>query len=123
MGRLYVNQTLERQIRQYCELNEIEDINAFANRCLSQGFSIIKFGSSPMDNINRENKGIKDIDKDEYKKQTKQEIQPSRKEESKRVVEETIERESTTKEENIKEKEEVKEPTPIVRKIRVIKKN
>lgn len=122
MGRLYVNQTLEKQIRQYCELNEIEDINAFANRCLSQGFSIIKFGSSPMDNIERENKGIKDIDKDEYKRQTKQDAQPSRKEERKRVVEETIERESTK--EDVKEKEEeVKEPTPIVRKIRVIKKN
>ena len=122
MGRLYVNQTLERQIRQYCELNAIEDINAFANRCLSQGFTIIKFGTSPKNNIERENKGIKDINKDEYKKQTKQELQPSRKEESKRVVEETIEREPTTKEENIKEKEEVKTPV-VVRKIRVIKKN
>ena len=121
MSRLYVNQTLERQIRQYCELNEIEDINAFANRCLSQGFSIIKFGTSPMDNIERENKGIKDIDKDEYKRQTKQETKPPREEETKRAVEETIEREST-KEENIKEEKEVKEPTPIVRKIRIIKK-
>ena len=120
MSRLYVNQTLERQIRQYCELNEIEDINAFANRCLSQGFSIIKFGSSPKDNIQRENKGIKDIDKDEYKRQTKQETKPSREEETKRVVEETIEREPTTKE-DIKEKEEVKTPV-VVRKIRVIKK-
>ena len=63
MGRLYVNQTLEKQLRQYCELNEIEDINAFANRCLSQGFNIIKFGISPKDNVERESKGIKDIRK------------------------------------------------------------
>ena len=63
MGRLYVNQTLEKQLRQYCELNEIEDINAFANRCLSQGFNIIKFGTSPKDNVERESKGIKDIKK------------------------------------------------------------
>ena len=54
MARLYVNQTLERQIRQYCELNEIEDINAFANRCLSQGFNIVKYGTSPSDNSERE---------------------------------------------------------------------
>ncbi len=120
MSRLYVNQTLERQIRQYCELNDIEDINAFANRCLSQGFSIIKFGTSPIDNIERENKGIKDLSKDEYKKQTK-EPQPPREEERKRVIEETAKRESTTKEEDIKEKEEVKKPV-VVRKIRVIKK-
>jgi len=121
MPRLYVNQTLEKQIRQYCELNDIEDINAFANRCLSQGFSIIKFGTSPIDNIERENKGIKDLSKDEYKRQVKQEPQPPREEETKRVVEETIETEPTTKEENIKEKEEVKTPV-VVRKIRVIKK-
>ena len=119
MGRLYVNQTLERQIRQYCEINDIEDINAFANRCLSQGFSIIKFGISPKDNIQRENKGIKDLSKDEYKKQTK-EPQPTREEETKPIIEKTIERESN-KGEKIKE-EETKEPTPIVRKIRVIKK-
>ena len=117
MGRLYVNQTLERQIRQYCELNDIDDINAFANRCLSQGFSIIKFGTSPTDNIERENKGIKDLNKDEYKKQTQS--NSSRKEESKRVTEEIDERESSTKE-SIEEKEE---KTPVVvRKIRVIKK-
>ena len=118
MSRLYVNQTLERQIRQYCELNDIEDINAFANRCLSQGFSIIKFGTSPIDNIERENKGIKDLSKDEYKRQTK----PSREEETKRVVEETTERESS-KGEEIKEKEEELKTPVVVRKIRVIKKN
>ena len=118
MGRLYVNQTLERQIRQYCELNDIDDINAFANRCLSQGFSIIKFGTSPIDNIERENKGIKDLNKDEYKKQMQS--NSSREEESKRAAEEIDERESSTKE-SVKEKEE---KTPVVvRKIRVIKKN
>ena len=118
MGRLYVNQTLERQIRQYCEINEIEDINAFANRCLSKGFSIIKFGISPIDNIQRENKGIKDVDKKEYKQQTKSNI----KEENNPTIVETNNTESI-KEEIVKEREESKEPTPIVRKIRVIKKN
>ena len=122
MSRLYVNKTLERQIRQYCELNDIEDINAFANRCLSQGFSIIKFGTSPIDNIERENKGIKDLSKDEYKRQTKQETKPSREEKTKRVVEETTEREPT-KGEEIKEKEEEVKTPVVVRKIRVIKKN
>ena len=68
MGRLYVNQTLEKQIRQYCEYNEIEDVNAFANRCLSQGFNIVKFGVSPSDNKERENNGIKDFKKNESRK-------------------------------------------------------
>lgn len=67
MSRLYVNQTLEKQIRQYCELNGIEDINAFANRCLSQGFNVVKFGSSPKNNMERELKGIKDPKETEKK--------------------------------------------------------
>ena len=121
MSRLYVNQTLERQIRQYCELNEIDDINAFANRCLSQGFSIIKFGTSPRDNVEREINGIKDLSKDEYKKQTK----PSREEETKRRVEETVKESTKEREENKKEEEIMKEvKTPVtVRKIQIIKKS
>jgi hypothetical protein len=121
MGRLYVNQTLERQIRQYCELNEIDDINAFANRCLSQGFSIIKFGTSPRDNVEREINGIKDIKKNETRK--KKEPKPSREEESKRRVEETVK--EPAKKENMEEKEEIKEvKTPVtVRKIQIIKKS
>ena len=122
MSRLYVNPTLERQIRQYCELNEIDDINAFANRCLSQGFNIIKFGTSPRDNVEREINGIKDIKKNETRK--KKEPQPSRENESKRRVEEVIEEPTKGGEEN-KEKEEVKEvKTPVtVRKIQIIKKS
>ena len=74
MARLYINPTLEKAIRSYCELNEIDDINAFANRCASQGFNIIKFGISPKDNIERENNGIKDIKKNitEIKKKNTQ---------------------------------------------------
>jgi hypothetical protein len=114
MGRLYVNQTLEKQIRQYCELNEIEDINAFANRCLSQGFNIIKFGVSPKDNVERETKGIKDIKKTNGKKEV----------DTKGVEEQsTIKREESTtvKKEESKPTEERKEGVTI-RKIQIIKK-
>jgi len=114
MGRLYVNQTLERQIRQYCELNEIEDINAFANRCLSQGFNIVKFGISPKDNVERETKGIKDI-----------KITNGKKEVDIKGVEEqpTTKREEPTavKKEESKPTEERKEGVTI-RKIQIIKK-
>lgn len=121
MSRLYVNQTLEKQIRQYCELNEIDDINAFANRCLSQGFNIIKFGTSPMDNIKREINGIKDIKNERNKK-----IKPSREEKEERRTEETVKAEPITKEEikkeEVKVEEEVKRPVT-VRKIQIIKKS
>lgn len=124
MGRLYVNQTLEKQLRQYCELNEIEDINAFANRCLSQGFNIIKFGTSPKDNVERESKGIKDI-----KKNNKLTNRPKNGTEeadikdlvgAQGVVAETANT-SESKEES-KPREERKEGVT-VRKIRIIKKN
>ena len=124
MGRLYVNQTLEKQLRQYCELNEIEDINAFANRCLSQGFNIIKFGISPKDNVERESKGIKDI-----KKNNKLTNKPKNGTEeadlkdlvgAQGVVAEAANT-SESKEES-KPREERKEGVT-VRKIRIIKKN
>ena len=114
MARLYINPTLERQIRQYCQLNDIEDVNAFANRCANQGFNIIKFGTSPKDNFERETKGIKDIKKTNGKKETHNETverQPSVKRE-----------ESTTSEkEESKPTEERKEGVTI-RKIQIIKK-
>jgi hypothetical protein len=116
MGRLYINTTLEKSIRSYCDLNGIEDINAFANRCAMQGFSIIKFGMSPKDNIERENNGIKDIKKNAARKK---EEDPPRQD-----VEEQTEQKQTrsqTDEKEVKPTEERKENVT-VRKIRIIKK-
>jgi hypothetical protein len=113
MARLYINPTLEKSIRSYCELNGIEDINAFANRCAMQGFNIVKFGVSPKDNIDRENNGIKDIEKNASNVKKKE---PPREEQ---------------KEQEIVGREELKEESqPIeerkenvtVRKIRIVKK-
>ena len=124
MSRLYINPTLEKQIRQYCQLNDIEDINAFANRCTNQGFNIIKFGTSPKDNVERESKGIKDI-----KKNNKLTNRPKNGTEeadikdlvgAQGVVAETANT-SESKEES-KPREERKEGVT-VRKIRIIKKN
>lgn len=124
MGRLYVNQTLEKQLRQYCELNEIEDINAFANRCLSQGFNIIKFGTSPKDNVERESKGIKDIKKNNKltnkPKNGTEEVDIKDLVGTQGVVAEAANTSESKKES--KPREERKEGVT-VRKIRIIKKN
>ncbi len=107
MARLYINPTLEKQIRLYCEKNDIEDINAFANRCTLQGLNIMKYGISPLDNVSRENNGIKDTKKsNNLEKQEKNEL--VRKDEERQLESEISE--------NTEEKE-VK-----VKKIRVIKK-
>ena len=114
MSRLYINPTLERQIRQYCQLNDIEDVNAFTNRCTSQGFNIIKFGTSPKDNVERETKGIKDIKKTNGKKETHNEAVDEKP---------TVKREepTTSEKEESKPTEERKEGVTI-RKIQIIKK-
>ena len=116
MARLYINPTLEKSIRSYCEFNGIEDINAFANRCAMQGFNIVKFGVSPKDNIDRENNGIKHIEKN-VKRKVKQEPLP--KVEGKQ---EKVGGTETEREEEIKPNKESKENV-VVRKIRVIKKD
>ena len=117
MSRLYINTTLEKSIRSYCDLNGIEDINAFANRCAMQGFSIIKFGMSPKDNIERENNGIKDIKKNAEERKKKEDAPRQN------VGEQTEEKQtrSQTNEKEVKQTEERKENVT-VRKIRIIKK-
>ena len=117
MSRLYINNTLEKSIRSYCELNGIDDVNAFANRCAMQGFNIVKYGISPKDNMERENNGIKDIEKN-VKRKIKQEPLP--KDEGKQ--EEEVGGTEIKGEEEIKPNKESKENV-VVRKIRVIKKD
>lgn len=107
MGRIYINPTIEKQIVGYCEINGIDDINAFANRCALQGLNIFKYGVSPTDNIERENKGIKDIKKNEK----------IRKQEENDIVGENEGKQIESKVNENKEKEEVK-----VKKIRIVKK-
>lgn len=116
MGRLYINPTLEKSIRSYCEANGIEDINAFANRCAMQGLNIIKFGTSPNDNINRENNGIKDIKKNGNNKK-----ENFVRQEKGKQLEAEKPRELKGGEEEVKQTEERKEQV-VVRKIQVIKK-
>lgn len=116
MARLYINPTLEKSIRSYCEFNGIEDVNAFANRCAMQGFNIVKFGASPKDNIDRENNGIKDIKKNASSTKKKE---PPRKDKGEQKEQETVGREEFKEE--IQPTEERKENVT-VRKIRIIKK-
>lgn len=117
MARLYINPTLEKAIRSYCELNEIDDINAFANRCALQGFNIIKFGMSPKDNIERENNGIKDIKKNAPIKKKKD--SPRKDEgEQKEAAENRRERHE---EESVSTQEKTTTKPITVRKIQIIK--
>ena len=116
MERLYLKPTLCKAIDEYCKMNNIEDINAFANRCATQGFNIVKYGLSPKDNVERETKGIKDIKNEKPRKKK----EPFPVEEGKPAETKPATRKPDIKEEDIKPVEEEKKV--VKRKIVVIKK-
>lgn len=125
MDRLYLKPMLCKAIQEYCELNGIEDINNFANRCATQGFNIVKYGLSPADNIKRENNGIKDL-KNESRKKRKEQPGVSEEEKQREKEEDVgtiVQGKEESSEEN-KPKLDTGVTKPVtVRKIRVIKKN
>jgi hypothetical protein len=41
---LNINSKYENDIRQYCKINNIEDVNLFVTQCFKQGFDIKKYG-------------------------------------------------------------------------------
>ena len=51
---------LEKEIKEYCSLNNITDVAGFITQCMLRGFNIFKYGFSPADNIKRQNGEIVD---------------------------------------------------------------
>lgn len=58
-----IKEKILKDIRLYCSINGIDDVEGFMERCLVQGFNIVRFGTSPMDNIARQMIGTKDLGK------------------------------------------------------------
>ena len=46
---------LEKEIKEYCKLNGINDVAGFITQCILMGFKTFRYGTSPTDNIKREN--------------------------------------------------------------------
>jgi hypothetical protein len=57
--QITIPRILETDIMNFVRLNEIEDINGFLSNCLRDGFNIAKYGYSPKDNFEKENKPFK----------------------------------------------------------------
>lgn len=98
-----------KEIKEFCKINGIEDVEGTINKCLIQGFNILKYGYSPQDNFNIENhisNGKTDI---------------GTKEKGKSVEEKSAETNDAIKKKESKPTE--KEKIPIkTRKIKIIKK-
>lgn len=76
---------ISKQINEYCSLNSIDNIEEFGIKCLMKGFSIEKFGNSPLDKIKMENG--EDTEKKEQESVKSENIKKVRKV---RVVKKTI---------------------------------
>ena len=74
-----------KQIKEYCSINSIDNIEGFCVECLMKGFSIEKFGNSPLDKIKMEN-GI-DTEKKEQESVKNENVKKIRKV---KVVKKTI---------------------------------
>lgn len=58
--------TLDKEFIQYCELNDIKDINKLATETFKRGFSILKFGETPfgtMKEVEKKVEVIKEVEK------------------------------------------------------------
>lgn len=65
---------IEKEIKEYCKLNNINDVAGFITQCLLQGFNTFKFGTSPSDNIKREKNEIEHKPTNREKKNKEQEL-------------------------------------------------
>lgn len=52
---------LDNEIMEYCNLNGIDNIEAFYYKCLLDGFNIVRYGMSPSDNIKKQNSVSDDV--------------------------------------------------------------
>lgn len=105
---------LEDDIKRFTDLNGIEDINSHIVEIIRCGHNVAKYGFSPQDNMEKENKPL-NIKKYGNKEDKSQGLEES-------AVEEPIQSSSTnSKEEGSKheEGEEIKKPK---RKIKITKK-
>jgi hypothetical protein len=107
---LTIPRKLEDEINSFCKLNEITDINEFLVSCLYKGYTIVKFGTTPKDNFNKENKPL-EIEKYEESKVNTEGMEIK--------TEKRKSRKPTQKEESepIKEEESIK----VKKKIRILK--
>ena len=76
-----------KQIKEYCSINSIDNIEGFCVECLMKGFSIEKFGNSPLDKIKLETGNREDTEKKEQESVKNENIKKIRKV---KVVKKTI---------------------------------
>jgi hypothetical protein len=93
-----IPKNLEKEIKDFAKLNDVQDIDDFVIECLRDGFNIAKYGYSPIDNFKKENKPFKNEEYVEEKIESKRKIE--------RIEETPIER--TERQEEVKPKKKIR---------------
>ena len=75
---IFLTKKLEKDIMEFVSLNNIENVNDFLVNCLNTGYLIAKYGKSPKDNVEKENKPFEMIDSTEKPKKTEKEEKPKK---------------------------------------------
>lgn len=60
-----INEKLYKDIVQYCEYNNISDIDEEINKYIQIGFNVVRFGATPFQEYNEEKVKITKIEKEE----------------------------------------------------------
>lgn len=114
---------LEREIKEYCKINNINDVAGFITQCMFRGFNIFKYGMSPGDNIKKQTGEIVDRTKNRGRKPKNELISQEQKKEEKQpdIIQETKvdTKERTTETETNSIKEEII-PTIVKKKRKII---
>ena len=66
---------LEKEIKEYCKLNGINDVAGFITQCILRGFNTFRYGTSPSDNIKRENSEIESKPTNRERKEKQPEVE------------------------------------------------
>lgn len=66
---------LEKEIKEYCKLNGINDVAWFITQCILRGFNTFRYGTSPSDNIKRENGEIESKPTNRERKEKQPEVE------------------------------------------------
>ena len=66
---------LEKEIKEYCKLNGINDVAGFITQCILMGFNAFRYGTSPTDNIKRENGEIESKPTNRERKEKQPEVE------------------------------------------------
>lgn len=110
-----IPKSLETDIMNFTKINNIENINEFLVKCLRDGYNIVKYGTSPKDNFNNENKPLKDYESTE--ESNIEGLEKTKKKSSGRPKKQS----STSGEENSEPIKKTEEPIKPKKTIRIIK--